>query len=484
MQRTAHLERIFEPPEIQSPTSHPDARRPPDDRAPRDRQSTAISLVVLVVLGGILRFWALGASRFNYDESFTAMAGRLPLGHLFEFLRAHDSHPPLDYLLHAPLARAGVSEAWFRTPSALLSLGALALFAWWMRSHGRVGVLATALMAVSTFQVVHGREARMYAELELLGVAVAVLATTWITKPRRWHAPALGALVFLGLLTHVSMFLLAAGLLVLAGRRTDSDAWRWRGAIGLAGLGWLLLWGSTFVTQAGGGHSAWIPRTTLVGLGNAVGRLVAFGPGLALAAAAATIVGGALLLRRMPALGRVWICCFAVPIGLAALAGFLEPVVLDRTFTLMAWAPCLAVAVLLDGLVARRRVLGAGVFVAMLLVIVPVTVDAIQTRTGPDTPLRELARLARPGDVLAVRPVSKAPEIAWALGVRSGAPIRRVTLPGAPRAFAFRVGTGAPSGRIWLLDWHSFPDAGVFAGPQCAPRWSWGATHIRCLEAP
>ena len=395
---------LLEPPNVDRPISAPEVPRDPGRRARFDERSTTIALVLLVVAGGLLRFWALGASRFNYDESFTAMAGRLPLGQMFAFLRAHDSHPPLDYLLHAPFARAGVSEFWFRAPSALLSLAALALFAGWMRSRGRLGVIATALMAVSTFQVVHGREARMYAELELLGVAIAMLATAWYTKPRRWHAPVLGALVFLGLLTHVSMFLFAAGLLVIPGRRTDADAWRWRAAIGLGGLGWLLLWGPTFVTQAGGGHSSWIPPTSLAGLGNAVGRVVAFGPTLAIVAALATVGGGILLARRDAILGRIWVCCFAVPIGLAALAGLVEPVVLDRTFTLMAWAPCIAVAVLLDTVLVRHRVLGAVALVAVLAVVVPATVGAIQTRTGPDVPLRELARLAGPGDVVAVRP--------------------------------------------------------------------------------
>ncbi len=439
-------------------------------------------LAALVGVGTVLRFWGLGASRLNYDESFTAVAGRLQLGTLFSFLRAHDSHPPLDYLLRAPLARAGVSELWFRAPSALLSFGALALFAWAMRSRGRLGVIATALMAVSAFQVVHGREARMYAELELIGVAVAVLAMAWQSKPRRVHAYALGALVFIGLLTHVSMFLLAAGLLVLPGRRTDRDAWHWRLAIVLAGLGWTLLWSPAFLAQAGGGHSAWIPPTTLSTLTTAVGRLLTFAPALALVAAVATIAGGVMLRRSDAVLGRVWICCFALPLGLAALLGLVEPVVLDRTFTLMAWAPCLAVACLLDLLVSRRPLLGIATLAAVFVVLVPSTIATIQVPTGPDTPLRVLASRAKPGDVIAVRPATKAPEIAWSLGVRGGHPVERVAVPGVPNAFGIRLGPGRPSGRTWLLDWRSYRVPPVSAAPRCATRWTWGHTHIRCLS--
>ena len=68
---TATLER----PQILEPIS-----RPPVRPAPHEQRSTAIRLVLLVAVGGVLRIWGLGASRLNYDESFTAIAGRLPLG--------------------------------------------------------------------------------------------------------------------------------------------------------------------------------------------------------------------------------------------------------------------------------------------------------------------------------------------------------------------------------------------------------------------
>ncbi len=85
------------------------ARRRPDPSA-RDQDTARAArhrgrlLGVLVATGAVLRLWDLGASRLNYDESFTAMAGRLPIVQLFGFLRRSDSHPPLDYLLRAPIS--------------------------------------------------------------------------------------------------------------------------------------------------------------------------------------------------------------------------------------------------------------------------------------------------------------------------------------------------------------------------------------------
>ena len=60
------------------------------------RDRTAGILIALVIAAAFLRLWGLGADRLNFDEAFTAMAGRLSLGDLFQFLRVHDSHPPLD----------------------------------------------------------------------------------------------------------------------------------------------------------------------------------------------------------------------------------------------------------------------------------------------------------------------------------------------------------------------------------------------------
>jgi hypothetical protein len=434
-----------------------------------------------VVLGAALRLWGLGANRLGYDEAFTAMAGRLPVGSLFPFLRAHDSHPPLDYLLRAPLARLGVSELVFRLPSALCSIAALALFAHWMRTRGRIGVLATAFMAVSAFEVLHGRNARMYAELELLGVGVAILADAWLRAPRRRHAPILAALVLIGLLTHVSMFLFAFGLLVLPGRRTDREAWRWRAAIAGAVAGWVLIWGSSFLVQAGGGHSDWIPRTTPSGIVDTLSKLATGQTAGAIVLFAAVVVGGVGLRARWPRLGTVWIACFAVPVALAALAGLAAPVLLDRTLTLGAWAPLLALAVVCDGLLARAPVLGAGAVAALLVLMVPTTFDVITRPTAVSHALRDLSASAQPGDTVAVRSAAKLPEIAWSLGVRPGEEWHSVVVPGVPHVAGIELGDHPASGRVWVLDWNSELQT-VKGYDRCAPDRNFGVSRILCLR--
>ena len=441
-----------------------------------------LALTAIVIGGAVLRLWGLGSSPLNFDESFTAMAGRLPLGGMFDFLRAHDSHPPLDYLLQLPLARAGASPFVFRLPAVACSIGALALFAWWMRGRALVGIVATAAMAVCAFQIAHGREARMYAVMELIGVAIAVTAESWLRAPRRRHAAVIGALVFAGLMTHVSMFLAAVGLLAVAGRRNDRDAWRWRAGIG-AGIGaWALAWGPSFLVQARGGHSSWIPHTTVTRFIDTISNLVTFQSGVGLLVCAAIGAGIVICRRRDATLATVVTCCFVVPVVLAGIVGLRAPVLLDRTLTVVAWAPLLALGYAVDALARRASLVGAVAAALVLAVMVPTAVHTITTPSAPTVELTELERLARPGDVIAVQPASKGIELYWTLGIRSddGA-TRAVQIVGLKQSIALELDSRPATGRIWLIQYVARP-IGLAHFRTCAPTWHHGATRLLCID--
>jgi Dolichyl-phosphate-mannose-protein mannosyltransferase len=442
-------------------------------------RGVAAALALAVVAGAVLRLWGLGANRLGYDEAFTAMAGRMPVGDLLAYLRTHDSHPPLDYLLRAPLARAGVNEFLFRLPSVVCSVGALALFAWWMRRYGLAGIVATALLAVSDFQLTQGRTARMYAELELIGVLAAVLADSWLRRPRRWHAPAVGALVLVALLTHVQGFLLGGGLLALAGLRRDRESWRWRAAVLAGGAGWALLWGSSFLAQAHVDNSDWIPRTTVNGMVRTFGDLVTNQPALHLVALVAVAAGGVVLWRRDRRLARVFVCCAVVPAGLAAAAGTVAPVLIDRTLTVAAWGPLMALGFLVGGLARRSRLLAAVAIVALASVTIPAAVHELVPPTTPDLALRHLASVARRGDVVATRPGGKLPELAWSVGVRGRLPYRETAVRGLGNARGLVLGRPAATGRTWLLDWRLRP---LPHRPACARPWSRRSSRLVCLR--
>jgi hypothetical protein len=280
------------------------------------------------------------------------------------------------------------------------------------------------------------------------------------------------------------MFLLAAGLLTLAGRRRDRDAWAWRSAIAAPIAVWLVTWGPHFLVQARGGHSSWIPPTSFATLTTAVGRAVTFHQPFVVGVVAATIAGGVVLVRRRDTLGRTWLACFAVPVVLGAVAGFAVPVVLDRTFTLMAWGPVVAVAFLIDGAARRTTVVAVATVVVAAVVMVPGAVGTLTTATGPSAPLTMLDRRVRPGDVVAVRPASKAPELQWSLAVRRHLAATAVEVDGLQRSFALRLGHHRSTGRVWYLDWKAHRDATTTAtgAADCASTWRWGHTHISCLR--
>ncbi len=438
------------------------------------------ALGAIVLAGAIARVWDLGASALNFDESYSAMVGRLPLATVFGFLRGHDSHPPLDYLLQLPLARAGVSPFVFRLPAVVCSIGALALFAWWMRDRARVGIVATAAMSLCAFQIVHGREARMYAPLELIGVGIAVTADAWLRAPRRRHVVVIGILIFVGLMMHISTILVAIGLITLAGRRRDADAWRWRAAIAMGTAGWVLLWGRSFLVQARGGHSSWIPRTTPARFVTTIAALVTDLPGISLAVVAAIVMGIIVCRHRDRPLGMVVTSCFLIPVMLAGIVGLRAPVLLDRTLTLASWAPLLALGYVVDALSRQARTLGivaAAVTAAVILSTVP---HALHSR-GPTAMLTRLERLAHTGDVVAIQPSAMGVELAWSLGIRSDdGPARAIQLPGMHRTVAFALVGRDPTGRIWLmqleprvLDLRHYP--------RCAPTRHYGAARILCL---
>jgi hypothetical protein len=452
-------------------------------------RSTTVALVVIVLVGVVLRAWRLGFNGLTYDESFTAMAARLPLDHLFDYLRTQDTHPPLDYLVRAPLARAGVSDMVLRAPSFLYSCGAVVLFAWWMRARGLAGVVATALLAGSAFQIYHGGEARMYAVLELVGVASAVVAERWLVDDaRRWCAWVAGGLVVVALFDHVSGFLLAAGMFVVAGIRLDRRAWEWRCAIAAAVLVWTVVWGTTFAHQAGGDWVGWIPRTSPTTFAEAVGGQVSDVAPLAWLLLAGVVAGAWCLWRADRRLARVWLAVGAVPFVAAAAIGVVSPFLIDRAVTIASWAPPLALGFGAAWLLERSSLLGRAVVFALLAVVVVGTVAFLAGKQyDSDLAVDHLRVVAQPGDVILTRPARYATLPAYRIGVEQWRDTRWAATPGIDNAAAFRAGDAAATGRVWLftpvsfeLSFPGYHPCPSIAGGATKP-WTDGVANIRCL---
>ena len=170
-----------------------------------------------------------------------------------------------------------------------------------------------------------------------------------------------------------------------------------------------------------------------------------------------------------------------MPAGLAAAAGTVAPVLIDRTLTVAAWAPFMALGFLVAGLARRSWLLAAVATVGLASVTIPAAVHELVAPSVPDLALRHLGSVVRPGDVVATTPGAKVPEMAWSVGVRGSLPYRATRMPGFGNARGIVLGGSAATGRIWLLDWKRGP-LPIPHDLTCARPWTRGSARVVCLR--
>jgi hypothetical protein len=195
----------------------------------------------------------------------------------------------------------------------------------------------------------------------------------------------------------------------------------------------------------------------------------------------AVVAGGVLLARRDATDARLWWTLFGGVVALAALFGLALPVLLDRTLTLVAWAPALALGVLVDALWSRRAWVGVLATVVLLVTVLVPTVGVLTDHSGVTTGIGRLVAVARPGDVVAVQPAGKLPELEWNVGVQGARAWRPVAIGGLPRVAGIAIGGRRATHRVWVLDWGSHLDHSP-GYVRCAPDWRFGRSRVLCLR--
>jgi hypothetical protein len=144
-----------------------------------------LQVLVLFLIGLILRCYCIDTTPFWYDESFTALMVQLPVGQLLN-ATAGDVHPPFYYLLLSAWGQLfGFTPAGLRELSALfsiLSLWQIEQLCKLYKLERKVKLTVLALAVFSPVLIYYGQEARMYALLQFLVLAVwiAVLKRQWI----------------------------------------------------------------------------------------------------------------------------------------------------------------------------------------------------------------------------------------------------------------------------------------------------------------
>lgn len=166
----------------------------------------------LVLLAAVVRLYHLGYQSLWLDEAISVQDVALKPT-LREALVANarvDTNPPLyNALLHV-WCRMGRSETWVRLPSAICGVLATGSVMLLLRGCGRAwnqpsttALVAGLICALSPFQIWYSQEARYYAPLLLLTVALYGCLVGWLMRGERTWLAAAAVVQTLLVYTHV-----------------------------------------------------------------------------------------------------------------------------------------------------------------------------------------------------------------------------------------------------------------------------------------
>lgn len=449
--------------------------RPADSpRADSFRGSPTTDLLLALGLALILRATMLAAWPLWGDEAATAVFAGLSWSDLYGPLARVEPTPPTYYaLMKLWTGLAGDSVAALRWPSVVLGVAAIVpLHAFCLRAFGRQAARRAALLlAVASWHVVHGQEARVYPLLFLvfcLGLVTAqrLLAAADTREAPRWAwgialGVIAGGMMWLhntGAFAAAALFTYAAAVLLAERRLTWATIppFLAAGAVAAAVATPCLLTALRIVGDADNGL-AFLPRpdpltaigvfSNLLPIRAAALQLPGLIPDLAyqLVQPLASILSSSVLMiaiwatRALPqAIGLM--AALAASFLLFVVVGLVVPVLIERTIL---YTTALSIPLIAAGtaLLARQR-LGQLIFGAVLLAELIGAVATYHTpKLGEDwgAVARRVAAVAEPG------------ERVFALGVFPAAALgRSLADAGAPRAIAplLPIGHGEQIQRI------------------------------------
>jgi uncharacterized membrane protein len=241
-----------------------DPTRAPASRAAA-RPRIAAAVLALTALAAALRLYGIGHQGLWFDEAYTVMLVKLPLGHMLSTIPRTESTPYLYYLLAWVWTHVlGHGAADLRELSALLGTAVIPvayLTTAKLLGNRRAAICVAALAAFNPLLIWYSQEARAY-ELLVLTTACSLLAFAYArehpTSPRL-TAWALASGVALA--SHYDSALIvvpeAIGLLV-AHRRSLRP---WLAVAFVAACGGALL--PLLIEQSGRGNASWIRKAPL-----------------------------------------------------------------------------------------------------------------------------------------------------------------------------------------------------------------------------
>lgn len=312
-----------------------------------------VALAAVLLLGAGLRLFWLDAKSIWYDEAASLYFAGHNLPDVVWLTMTRDTPPPLYYLvLHGWLQAFGDSALATRGLSALASILCLPLFYALTRTliDRATALAATALLAISPFQIWYAQEVRMYALLTLAGLASCLALVRLVQAPSRgrWliYVVATAAMLWVHYLALFTLAAQALVVVVIGLRWQPTAAFRRRtwSAVVVAGAT-LLPWLPAFVVQSRTYSRFWIPLANPEVLERALWefsalqapfwRLPGDRPWPIVAGFLGLSLAGGLALRRQRAAWLLPASLFLLPLVLAYIVGMVRPLFLARTLILV-----------------------------------------------------------------------------------------------------------------------------------------------------
>jgi mannosyltransferase len=181
-----------------------------------ERTSSPLELSLLALLAGLtafLRFHALAAKSFWFDEGVSVAIARLDWYNFERILWRREANMSLYYFFLHHWLHFGGSEFFVRSLSVFFAIASVpAIYLLGRRLFdSRVGLIAAALLAVNAYHVQYSQEARAYSLMVLLCLLSSLYFLKCVDEPSRGNRT---AYILCSVLAIYSQFF--SGLLVIA----------------------------------------------------------------------------------------------------------------------------------------------------------------------------------------------------------------------------------------------------------------------------
>jgi 4-amino-4-deoxy-L-arabinose transferase-like glycosyltransferase len=300
------------------------------------------TLAVITAVVALLRFHALAARSFWFDEGVSVAIARLNWYNFVRILWRREANMALYYFLLHYWLLFGSSEFFVRALSVLFAMASIPAMYWLGRRlfDARVGLIATSLLAVNAYHVQYSQDARSYSLMVLLCLLSSLFFLKCLAEPSRRNR---AAYIFTSVLAVYAQFF--ALLLVLAqwlalrllnhnlvSSRLKTD-WRWI-AFAISPI-------LVFVATTGTGPLRWVPRPGPKQLWTFALHLTGNGGPLSLAAFTAACIAAMLVIwhqRRLRTFSwDVWryeflLLWIFVPLLLTLAVSLVKPLFVPRYF--------------------------------------------------------------------------------------------------------------------------------------------------------